>query len=159
MNDIGKQILGAMFTQQRLQIMSLGVHHNEYSDAYLYAWYAGVYPFFEDTDGSVSRMPHEHYKEYFKISEEKIDELSLYLDECEQKKEIPTFYELEDRYRTRSSQSGWGRMDLVGACRYFFLRDMWGEEFWKKLMTPSKHPSEAAGITRKFDRTQNVYFE
>ncbi|WP_171392570.1 hypothetical protein [Vibrio mediterranei] len=28
----------ALFIQQRLQIMSLGVHHDEFSDSYLHAW-------------------------------------------------------------------------------------------------------------------------
>ncbi|MGL6368901.1 hypothetical protein ACSZNB_04035 [Aeromonas hydrophila] len=153
------EVLNALFTQQRLQILTLAVHHGEYSDAYLYAWYAGVYPFFEDTDGSVMRRPHEHYKEQFRISEDKVDELSLYLDQCEQNDEIPTFYELEDHYQTRHSQSEWSRSDLLKICRYFFLRNMWDEDFWKKVLEPMKYPSEAASIVRKFDRKNDVYFE
>lgn len=32
----------ALFIQQRLQIMNLGVHHNEFSDSYLQAWESGA---------------------------------------------------------------------------------------------------------------------
>ncbi|MDX7786026.1 hypothetical protein [Aeromonas caviae] len=155
MNDV----LNALFTHQRLQILSLAVHHDEYSDAYLYAWYSGVYPFFEDTDGSVMRKPHEHYKEQFRISAEKVDELSLFLDQCELNDEVPTFYELEEHFRTRYRESEWSRSDLLKICRYFFLRGMWHEDFWKKVIAPMKHPSEAASIVRKFDRKSDIYFE
>lgn len=51
-----KQLL---FVQQKLQILHLGKHFDEFSDSYLYAWDRGVYPSISDTDGSVNRKPHE----------------------------------------------------------------------------------------------------
>lgn len=158
MSDLNQQIMNAMYTQQRLQVLSLGVHHDEFSDAYLYAWYEGVYPFFEDTDGSVQRMPHEHYQSQFLVSREKVDELSEYLDECWLKGNVPTFYELEDHYEVRHSTTEWTRGDLIDICRYLFLRRSWDDAFWSKLLTPMQHPSEAGSLTRKFDR-KDIYFE
>ncbi|MDE9457727.1 hypothetical protein [Xenorhabdus bovienii] len=38
-----KNLMNAMFIQQRIQIMHIAKHHCEYTDAYLYAWEAGVY--------------------------------------------------------------------------------------------------------------------
>lgn len=77
-----KKILQALFNQQRLQIMSLAVHQKEYTDAYLYAWSSGVYPLFEDTDGSVIEMPHESYADLFPVSQDKVDKLSKILDDA-----------------------------------------------------------------------------
>lgn len=153
-----KRLMQAMFNQQRLQIMSLGVHQGEFTDAYLYAWYEGVYPFFEDTDGSVSQMPHETYEEFFLKDKAKVDVLTKLLDDLWLQKKVPTFYELEDMLNTRGS-SEWDRMDLIKICRYMFLQcGTFDNDFWETLLTPMKHPSEARGITRKFDRKKDIYF-
>ena len=153
-----KILMQAMFNQQRLQIMSLGVHQSEFTDAYLYAWYENVYPFFEDTDGSVPQMPHEIYEEFFLINKAKVDALTKLLDDLWLKKNVPTFYELEDILDVRGD-SEWERIDLLKICRYMFLQiGTFDNAFWKKLLTPMQHPSEAASITRKFDRKSDVYF-
>lgn len=47
-----QHIMKAMFTQQRIQIMHLGKHHKEYTDAYIFAWESGVYPFLHDLGGA-----------------------------------------------------------------------------------------------------------
>lgn len=160
MNEISQKIMDAMFTQQRLQVLSLGVHHNEFSDAYLFAWYEGVYPFFEDTDGSVQRRPHEHYAEHFSISEQKVDELTKYLDDCFLNDDVPTFYELEDHFNVRHGGTKWDRSDLINICRYCYLQGhSWNEAFWTKLLTPMQHPSEASSIVRKLDREADIYFQ
>lgn len=158
MSVFEKRILEALFTQQRLQVIHFGKHHGEYSDAYVYAWENSVYPFFDDTDGSVSRKPHEHYAEFFLVSSEKVDELSKYLDDCYLSGNVPTFYELEDKYNTRSSASDWDRMDLIKICRYLVLSDSWDKSFWEKILTPTQYPSEASGIMRDYSRLSDVYF-
>jgi len=152
-----EKLMQAMFNQQRLQIMSLGVHHDEYSDAYLYAWSEGIYPFFEDTDGSVFQMPHEVYEEFFQLSRAKVDIISKYLDDMWLEKKIPTFYELENKFNTRARDE-WSRIDLIHICRYLFLHDSFDGHFWRTLLTPMEHPSEAASIIRKFNRVDDVYF-
>lgn len=152
------QIMGALFTHQRLQVLTLGVHHKEYDTGYLYAWAKSVYPIQQDTDGSVPMMPHEHYPEQFKVSKEKVDELTDYLDKCWIDHKVPTFNELESQYKIRETGSEWDRMDLIHICRYMFLSSTFDEEFWNKLLTPQQHPSEAMSIRRDYDR-ENIYFQ
>lgn len=159
MSEINQQIMDAMFTQQRLQVLSLGKHHGEFSDAYLYAWARGVYPLFEDTDGSVPKKPHEHYREYFRTSAEKVEELSDYLFDCRDRNEIPTFYELEDHFKVSYSSSEWTRSDLLKICRYVYLNTELDKSFWDKLLTATKYPTEAGGIARRgLDREQDIDF-
>ncbi|MFU1636477.1 hypothetical protein [Aeromonas veronii] len=158
MSEISQRIMDAMFTQQRLQVLSLGVHHNEFSDAYLYAWAKGVYPFNDDTDGSVARRPHEHYAEYFRVSQEKVDELSEYLDDCWVKKAVPTFDELERHFGVVYERTEWKRSELLKICRYLFLDGSWEQSFWDTLLTPTKYPSEAGSIIRDFDRQRDIDF-
>lgn len=158
MSEINQQIMDAMFTQQRLQVLSLGKHHGEFSDAYLYAWARGVYPLFEDSDGSIPQRPHEHYGEYFRTSAEKVEELTDYLFDCRDRNEIPTFYELEDRFRVSIPSSGWTRGDLLKICRYMYLNTELNKSFWNHILTPLKHPSEAGGIIGRFNREQDIDF-
>ena len=152
-------IMGALFIQQRIQVMHLGKHHDEFSDAYLHAWESGVYPLLSDTDGSVPRRPHELYAKYFTISKEKVKFLSKRLDDAWLKKETLTFYGLEDERGVRSfSSQGWDRCDLVDTCRYLYLSRCFSDEFWSVLTENGKCPSEALGLTDKFDREQDIYF-
>ncbi|MCE2596606.1 hypothetical protein K6Y31_17600 [Motilimonas cestriensis] len=157
-NDMNKTIINALFTQQRLQVLSLGVHHDEFTDAYLYAWYNNVYPLFHDGDGSVPIKPHEHYQEQFLISIDKVDELSKYLDQCWQDNNVPTFYALEKKYGVTKGGSDWTRAALIHICRYMKLDDAFDDEFWAALLALGQYPSEAASINRKFDRKRNIDF-
>ena len=145
-------LMSALFQQQRFQIMHLGVHHNEFTDAYLYAWYEGVYPYVEDTDGSVIQMPHELYQDHFRYKKDRVDELHGLLDQKWSDKNNPTFYELE-------KETGWERPELLSLCRYFFLQfGSFDEDFWNKLVEPMQHPSEAQGVVKPFDRQKDIYF-
>ncbi|MFT6350532.1 MAG: antitoxin MazE [Psychromonas sp.] len=148
-----------MFNQQRLQLMHLGVHHNELTDAYLYAWYNGVYPAMEDTDGSVIAKPHEAYSDFFTIKKSKVLELLNMFDDDWKNKSVPTFYELEDRLKVNYEHSQWDRSQLLKVCRYFYLQNVcWGDEFWNTLITPMQHPTEAGSITRALSRDSDIYF-
>ncbi|GAA4882570.1 hypothetical protein [Ferrimonas pelagia] len=158
-HEATKQIMDAMFTQQRLQVLSLGVHHNEYTDAYLYAWEKSVYPLMQDSDDSVAPMPHQHYTKQFIVSESKVNEIYQYLEQCWLDNAVPTYYELENEFRFRITGFGWGRMDLVHICRYLHLNGSFDGEFWKKLLTPGKHPSELGSTSRQFDRKREILFQ
>ncbi|HBC7420215.1 TPA: hypothetical protein KEY88_002908 [Serratia marcescens] len=154
-----KDIMGALFIQQRIQIMHIGKHHDEFSDAYLYAWESGVYPFMSDTDGSVPRRPHELYAEFFTTSKEKVKFLLKRLDDAWIKKECLTFYDLEDELGVRSfSSNGWDRCDLINICRYLYLDGCFDNAFWAALIENGKCPSEALSLTSDFDREADIYF-
>lgn len=152
-----QRLMQALFNQQRIQIMSLGVDQEKFSDDYLFAWEAGVYPFFSDTDGSVTPMPHECYPEFFKVKKEVVDKVTKYLDDKWLDKKVPTFYELEEEFGGKWGEED-GRMALIGICRYAFLRGSFNSEFWDTLLTPMEHPSEASSIRRKLDRERDIYF-
>ncbi len=147
-----------MFVQQRIQIMHIAKHHDEYTDAYLYAWEASVYPLFSDTDGSVPSMPHEPYSDFFKIPKQKVKFLLKRFDDACDKEENLTFYKLEDELSIRSGTTGWERTDLLHICRYFYLEKSFNNNFWNILITPKEHPIEAESINRNFDRNQDIYF-
>lgn len=152
-------IMGALFIQQRIQIMHIGKHHDEFGDAYLYAWESGVYPFMSDTDGSVPRRPHEPYAEFFTTSKEKVRFLLKRLDDAWIKKEVLTFYDLEDELGVRSFNSnGWDRCDLLHICRYLYLDGCFDKKFWATLIENGKCPSEALSLTSDFDREFEIYF-
>lgn len=149
----------ALFIQQRLQIMNLGVHHDEFSDSYLHAWESGTYPLLQDTDGSVIRMPHEPYAEFFKTPKDKVQRLFDRLCTAWDAKEELTFYALEDELGVHGGYgSEWDRVDLIKICRYLYLERSFDEEFWKTLLTPMEHPSEASSILREFNRERDIYF-
>lgn len=101
-------IIGALFTRQIMHIMHIVKYHDEFSDAYLYAWASSVYPIMSDTYGSVPRKPHESYARFFITSKEKVDFLLKRLDNAWRKKEQINFYDLEDELGVKSfSSKGW----------------------------------------------------
>tara|TARA_R110002033_G_scaffold17587_1_gene47653 strand:+ start:1106 stop:1597 length:492 start_codon:yes stop_codon:yes gene_type:complete len=161
---MSNQIFEALFIQQRLQILHLGVHHKKFTDSYLYAWYNGVYPINEDSDGSVLKRPHEVYEEFFRVSKSKVDTLCEYLYKMFDNGKVHTFYELEDEFGVSSSTNGmhlnheWSRGDLLEICRYLHLEDSFDETFWSSLLTPGQHPTEARSIIRSFNREADIYF-
>ncbi|BCZ43662.1 TPA: hypothetical protein K8N54_004046 [Serratia marcescens] len=154
-----KDIMGALFIQQRIQIMHIGKHHDEFDDAYLYAWESGVYPLMSDTDGSVPRKPHEPYAEFFTSSKAKVEFLLKRLDDAWRKKEGLTFYGLEDELGVRSySSKGWDRSDLIHICRYLYLDGCYDKEFWDTLVENGKCPAEALSLNSEYDREIEIYF-
>ncbi|WP_314153587.1 hypothetical protein [Rouxiella badensis] len=155
---IENDIMGALFIQQRVQILHLGKNHGEFSDAYLYAWDSGVYPLMSDTDGSVPRRPHEPYVKFFNTSKDKVARLAKRLDDAWIKKEELTFYGLEDELGVRGFSSlGWDRSDLLHICRYLYLDRRFDHEFWEMLIENGKCPSEALSLMSEFERESDIY--
>lgn len=152
-----QNIMQALFNQQRIQIMHIGKHHDEFSDAYLYAWESGVYPALSDTDGSVPQKPHEPYAEFFTTPKEKTSFLMKRLDDAWLNEEPLTFYALEDELGVRYKPE-WERGDLLRICRYLYLDNCFDHQFWEKLVTNGECPTEAHGIMSVFDRTDDIYF-
>lgn len=155
---IESDIMGALFIQQRIQILHLGKHHAEFSDAYLHAWESGVYPLMGDTDGSVPRKAHEPYAKFFTTSKDKVEFLLKRLDDAWRKKEGLTFYDLEDELGVRSfSSGGWDRCDLINICRYLYLDGCFDKNFWATLIENGKCPSEALSLTSELEREFDIY--
>jgi antitoxin MazE len=114
--------------------------------SYVFAWDREVFPFLD----AGARL-HVPFEPYFRVGDEKADELSKFLDDRWTAKQVPTFYELEDHFEVRLGRSGWDRSKLISSCRYMYLNDLFDAAFWKTLLTPKEHPTEASTITRKYD--------
>lgn len=143
------------FELVRAQILSAGLLPEPtslVSDAYLYAWQYKIYPFFSDEG------PHKVFNREFDISEIEMDNLTQYLDDLWLADKTPTFYEVEDHYNPlTNSASNWTRTKLLLACRYLYLFGSFDDAFWKTILTPMRHPTEASSITRAFDRRRDVW--
>lgn len=147
-NETGKQL----YELTRFQVLTMSLTPgpgDRLSDGYVFAWDRGVYPW--NDEGTDLHVP---FEPYFRVSKEMGHELSQYLDEKWLSKEVPTFYELETYYGVRLGRTLWTRGALLVSCRYMFLNELFDKPFWKKLLTPTQHPTEASVITRKFDREE-----
>ncbi|QED69700.1 hypothetical protein FTV92_03275 [Escherichia coli] len=149
----------AMFIQQRLQILHLGKHYDEFSDSYVYAREADVYPFLQDGDGSIPTRPHEIYEEFFGTSKNKAKKIYDRLCKAWHDREALTFYKLESEYGvTSSSMHGWTRSDLLHICRYLYLEGCFDKDFWETLLENGKCPSEALYLSDEFNRDTEIDF-
>lgn len=144
-----------LYNLQKFQILALYTSDSatkKVTESYAFAWDKGVFPI--GHHGCDWHLPHE---ECFKIGKARVDELGDFLDSIERDGKTITFYQLEDHYDVRSG-SGWERMELVFACRYFRLNGWFSEEFWKGMVGHSDCPSESKSILRDFGADE-VYFE
>lgn len=156
---VENDVMGALFAQQRMQVMHLGKHYDEFSDAYLHAWESGVYPLMSDSDGSIPRRPHELYARYFITPKEKVEFLLKRLDDAWRKQEGLTFYGLEDELGGRSfSSQGWDRCDLINICRYLYLDGCYDKAFWAALVENGKCPCEALSLNSELNRESDIDF-
>lgn len=129
-----------------------GTGEGLFSKAYVYAWASGVYPLFHDF-----AHLHEPFAAQFGVTKDMIHELSKYLDDRWDAKDVPSFYQLEAYYNVRSGRTAWDRSKLISSCRYMFLHELFDKPFWDALLKGSDHPSEAKVITREFDAAEDVY--
>lgn len=143
------------FLQMKFQILTHSLDPNSghlISDAYLHAWDRDVYPYFND--GAPWHVPLESD---FHVSKDMVDELSTYLDSNWINKTVPTFYDLEAHFKVSQGTTKWDRSSLIRTTRYFFLLDFFDTAFWQQLLTPTRHPTEASTLTRKYDRNVEIY--
>lgn len=150
-----RPIMDAMFCQQRIQILHIGVHQNLFSDAYLYAWSQSIYPALHDSNKKTLRMPHEHYRPQFTISKLVVERVFKHLQNCISSNNIPTFYELE-KHPIHIPNLLDQRMGLIYICKYLYMSDCFEPTLWERLLEKEKHPSEAKLISRPFDRKEHV---
>ena len=144
MKELGK----ALFLMQKYMILSTKLNPQTTElipDAYAYAWDVGLYPIFSNGEW------HEPVKDYFDVSEEKTFRVIKYIDEAWLKRKYYSFYELEDRFLHAEKEFDIDRWDLIRILRYTFLCKKFDDILWEKLLEGADHPSEAKGVTDKFD--------
>ncbi|RDL44348.1 hypothetical protein DN730_08060 [Marinomonas piezotolerans] len=149
-------VMRALFNQQRIQILTLGIENNYFTDSYLYAWESGVYPYLDDSDGSVLPKPHECYEEYFQITRDIVSEVLEFIYNSFKDDKSITFYELEENYGGQWD-ARYGRETLLSICRYAYLKGHFHSKVWEGLLTQFEHPSEASAIVRIMDRDNDIY--
>jgi hypothetical protein len=96
------------------------------------------------------------YEECFSVREEQLQELHALLADRWDKKNLITFYELQDHYRIREVNGPWDRIKLIQACQYIHLCDHFDAEFWSGLLKDC--PAEARSIVAGYG-VDDVYFE
>lgn len=139
-----KQIINALFIQQRNQIISMRLCNSGlFSDAYTYAWLKGLDPYLDDSDGTVVPKPHENFSKQFLIKRKFARDVINYLDNGQRK----DFYTLEENFGGSGS-----RIDLVSVCRYAYMKDMFEESLWDSLL--NRAPSEANSLKDKLDERE-----
>jgi len=147
MLDTGK----ALYSLQKYMILNTKLNPQTtylLPDSYAYAWYVNLYPFLDDGDW------HANLKDYFEIKEPKINIVWDYLSSEWQSKIFHTFYELEKHFGVELNRSEISRADLIRILRYAYLLKSFDDDFWRKLLEPMQHPSEASIITMDFDVSQ-----
>lgn len=140
----------AMFLQQRLQILDLG-SKGKIDPSYVYAWEKSIYPFLDDTDGSVVQHPHELFKECFLVSDVYIKEIWDTLIKIQEKGDVFTFWDLEDYLQNQGYDQYSDRSKLIAICTYFRLKRNFTDTFWKNLIMPQRSPSESGSILDTYD--------
>jgi len=101
-----------MFEIMRMTILTAAVNPataDRFTDASVYAWVNRVYPFFAESSQD------EAFAASFDVTKDMMNELVVYLDEQWRAKEVPTYYDLETKYRDTGR---WDRLGLIRACRY-----------------------------------------
>lgn len=143
MKDLGK----VLFNLQRFQILQtkLNPHTpNLISDHYAYAWYREVYPLLDECS------LHEDLEPYFTVTKDEVERVSKYADDESTAGHYYTFYQYEDKFGSRQGpQEGISRSSLIGIFRYMFLKELFDDEFWKKLLENPNYPTEAGNIVSK----------
>lgn len=121
-------------------------HSEEFlSDACLFAWSHDIYPAFGMAEDELA----EPFAENFSVTREMIEKLGEHIDKTWVKRSSFSYYELEREFMSPM----WNRGKLVNACKYMYLRDMFGG-FWERFLEDGDCPIEAKIITKAFDRSE-----
>ena len=141
--DLGK----ALYNLQRFQILQAKINPQtqlSIPDHYAYAWYAEIFPFL--SEGSL----HHELEPYFTITRKQIEKIKKWADDEWLKSKSPSFYDFEDHFGAREgNKDGITRGVLIKVFRYMYLKKLFDDTFWKKLLENARHPTEASVITSK----------
>ena len=154
-----QHIMKAMFTQQRIQIMHLGKYHKEYTDAYIFAWESGVYPFLHDLGGEHQYLPHELYGDYFEVTAQKGASIYERLNRAwADEEDTLTYSRLESDLMGIGSACDWRPDELMNVCRYLFLAGCFDDVFWKALCKPTADSSWVEFVQDAYSREHDTAF-
>lgn len=137
----------AIFNLQRFTILQTKLNPQTshfIPDEYAFAWYVGLYPFFNNSD------LHEDLEDYFRITKKQLDSTTEFLDTEWLSGNLYNFYELEKMGYDKGPFVGLDRMDLIYILKYIKLYGGFDDDFWNKILEPMKHPTEARSIQRLF---------
>ncbi len=142
----------AIFNLQRFSILQTKLNpatSNLISDSYAYAWYNSVYPYLHDSD------IHNDLKDCFSVKEEQVKIIAEIADKNWIDKKNLNYYEYEKLFSWNQEYKQYkiGRVELLSTFRYFFLNEIFDDDFWKKLLQPGEYPIEASSITKEFSQT------
>jgi len=137
----------ALFNLQRFSILQTKLNpatSNLISDAYVYAWYRSVYPYLDESE------IHKTLKSCFDVSEKQVETIAKFADTNWLEKKYLTYYDYERIFSNQEmyKELGIGRVELLSAFRYFFLHEIFDDEFWNGLFKAGEYPIEATSIRR-----------
>jgi len=144
--------LKAIFNLQRFSILQTKLNpatSDLISDSYAYAWYDNVYPYLHESD------IHSDLKECFNVKEEQVKIIAETADKNWLDNKNLNYYEYERLFSWNEEYKHYkiGRVELLTAFRYFYLKGIFDENFWKKLLEAGEYPIEASGIIKEFNQT------
>lgn len=143
----------AIFNLQRFEILKTKLNPNTshlIADPYAYAWHTRMYPVFG------SGELHEDLEDFFSIKKQQVEIIVNWSDKEMLDKRYHTFYEYEKHFSSRhGSTQSIERHALIAIFRYSFLDNRFDDLFWKTLLAPMQHPSEASLITSDF-KSNNI---
>jgi len=142
----------AIFNLQRYLILQTKLNPSTthlINDSYAYAWNHSLFPIFEKSD------LHEDLKEHFKITSAQVNTIVIYCESEYKLEKLHSFYDYETYFLYQSSEKlEISRGILIAVFTYFWLCDLFDEDFWSALLKPSGYPTEASYITTDLDYSQ-----
>lgn len=132
-------ILKALYEQKKLIILQSYKNIGDktgFSESYIYAIEKDIFPFFHlDISEDI-----EIYRNFYKIKEERVREIVLFISDYWNTQKTISFYELEKQFGGKEQ----ARWDLIEVLNYCFLDNRFvSRGFIQGLLKESEYPMEA----------------
>lgn len=115
---------------------------NSIPSHYAFAWYAGIYPIFDESDC------HKELAELFSVKKNEVEAVITYFEEQQKAAARPTFFQFEEGLKKQFELK---RSSLIKVLRYIYLRHDSEPDFWESLLTKGQYPPPAKLIIEEFD--------
>lgn len=109
---------------------------------YAFAWYAGIYPIYDEADS------HRELAECFIVKKEEVQAVIGHLEEMEASGNYLSFNSFEEGLKKKAEIK---HSSLIKVLRYLYLRHEREPAIWESLLTPGQYPPPAKLITKEFD--------